>query len=129
MTARIRPSRFCRSQSEINRSRCPKALLKGCCRRIGIPDTSTVIYWDSSAVLSALFKDANSRRAKAVAKRDALHLLTTLAYAGVNAVISRMQREDLLHVSPLSTLPLLYHRPFQAFHQRFTAAEWPTTKS
>ena len=61
-----------------------------------MPETSEVIYWDSSAVLSALFKDGNSRRAKAIAERDAFHLLTTLAYAEVNAVISRMKREHIL---------------------------------
>jgi hypothetical protein len=38
-----------------------------------MPETSEVIYWDSSAVLSALFKDGNSRRAKAIAERDAFH--------------------------------------------------------
>ena len=61
-----------------------------------MPDTSAVIYWDSSAVISALFKDGNSRKAKTNAERDALHLLTTLAYAEVSAVISRMKRDHIL---------------------------------
>jgi predicted nucleic acid-binding protein len=61
-----------------------------------MPDTSAVIYWDTSAVLSALFKDGNSRKAKVIAERDALHLLTTLAYAEVSAVISRMKRDHIL---------------------------------
>jgi predicted nucleic acid-binding protein len=61
-----------------------------------MPETSGVIYWDSSAVLSALFKDRNSRRAKALAERGGLHLLSTLAYAEVNAVIARMRRENIL---------------------------------
>jgi len=39
-----------------------------------MPDTSAAIYWDSSAVISALFKDGNSRKAKVIAERDALHL-------------------------------------------------------
>lgn len=59
-------------------------------------DTSAVIYWDSSAVISALFKDTNSRKAKVIAERNALHLLTTLTYAEVGAVISRMKRDHLL---------------------------------
>jgi predicted nucleic acid-binding protein len=61
-----------------------------------MPDTSAVIYWDSSAVISALFKDADSRKAKAAAERNALHLLTTLACAEVSAVISRMKRDRIL---------------------------------
>jgi predicted nucleic acid-binding protein len=61
-----------------------------------MPDAPEVIYWDSSAVISALFKDGSSKKAKTVAERDALHLLTTLAYAEVNAVISRMKREHIL---------------------------------
>ena len=61
-----------------------------------MPDTSAVIYWDTSAVISALFKDGNSRKAKVIAERDALHLLTTLAYAEVSAVISRMKRDHIL---------------------------------
>jgi hypothetical protein len=28
-----------------------------------MPDASAVIYWDTSAVISALFKDGNSRKA------------------------------------------------------------------
>lgn len=61
-----------------------------------MPETSVVIYWESSAVLSALFKDPNSRRAKLMAEGDGLHLLTTLAYAEVNAVMARMKRDHIL---------------------------------
>ena len=61
-----------------------------------MPDASAVIYWDTSAVLSALFKDGNSRKAKVIAEQDALHLLTTLAYAEASAVISRMKRDHIL---------------------------------
>jgi predicted nucleic acid-binding protein len=61
-----------------------------------MPETSVVIYWDSSAVLSALFKDPNSRRAKLMADGDGLHLLTTFAYAEVNAVMARMKRDHIL---------------------------------
>jgi len=61
-----------------------------------MPEPSVVIYWDSSAVISALFKDPNSRRAKTIAEREGLHLLTTLAYAEVNAVMARMRRVHIL---------------------------------
>lgn len=59
-------------------------------------ETSDVIYWDSSALLSLLFTEGNSRRAKIMAERNALHLLSTLAYAEVNAVISRTMREHIV---------------------------------
>ncbi len=61
-----------------------------------MPETSAVIYWDSSVILALLFKEGNSRRAKLLAERNALHLLSTLAYAEVNAVISRTMREHML---------------------------------
>ena len=61
-----------------------------------MPDLPEVLYWDSSAVISALFRDANTKRAKTAAEREVLHLLTTLAYAEVAAVLSRMRRENML---------------------------------
>jgi predicted nucleic acid-binding protein len=59
-------------------------------------NAAEVIYWDSSAVLSVLFKDNHSIEAQSLVESSALHLLTTLAYAEVTAVISRMKRERLL---------------------------------
>ncbi|MFQ6070903.1 MAG: type II toxin-antitoxin system VapC family toxin [Candidatus Aminicenantales bacterium] len=55
-----------------------------------------VTYWDSSSVLSALFKDKNSRKALEWSRKDGIHLISTLAYAEVCAVISRIKRERLL---------------------------------
>ena len=55
-----------------------------------------VIYWDASAILSALFKDSHSHIATLWVEKDAVHFLTTLAYAEVCAVISRMQKENIL---------------------------------
>ena len=54
------------------------------------------VYWDSSAVLSALFEDRYSRRATAAIRRADLHLLSTLTWAEVHAVISRIERERVL---------------------------------
>jgi len=54
------------------------------------------LYWDSSAVLSALFQDRYSGRATAAARRAGLHLLSTLAWAEVHAVIARVERERAL---------------------------------
>jgi predicted nucleic acid-binding protein len=88
-----------------------------------MPETSAVIYWDSSALLSSLFKDGNSRRAKVMAERDALHLLSTLAYAEVNAVISRMKREHILTEALVqSAHEILDRGPWRRIS---LAPEWP----
>jgi predicted nucleic acid-binding protein len=55
-----------------------------------------VLYWDSSAVLSLLFQDAHSPRAVAAARTPAVHLISTLAWAEVHAVIARVKREHAL---------------------------------
>ncbi|MDQ7843993.1 MAG: PIN domain-containing protein [Armatimonadota bacterium] len=55
-----------------------------------------VVYWDSSAILSALFKDRHSARAAAAARTAGLHLLSSLAWAEVHAVIARIAREQVL---------------------------------
>jgi len=56
----------------------------------------TIIYWDASAILSALFKDSHSKIATKWAEKDGAHFLTTLAYSEVCAVISRMRKENIL---------------------------------
>ena len=58
-----------------------------------------VIYWDSSAVLSALFADSNSRTAQRWSGAKGVHFLSTLTFAEVSAVIYRMQREQLISVT------------------------------
>ena len=55
-----------------------------------------VIYWDSSSVLSALFKDSYSQEALEWSRKEGVHLISTLAYTEVCAVISRIKRERLL---------------------------------
>ena len=59
-------------------------------------DTPSVVYWDSSAVLSSLFKDSRSEEAIERSRKRGLHLISTLAYAEVCAVISRLKRERVL---------------------------------
>jgi predicted nucleic acid-binding protein len=59
-------------------------------------DTPSVIYWDSSAVLSALFKDARSEEAIQWSRKRGVHLISTLTYAEVCAVITRLKREKIL---------------------------------
>lgn len=58
--------------------------------------SAMVLYWDSSAVLSALFSDNNSQAAQEWTKAKGIHLVSTLTIAEVSAVIHRMKRERLL---------------------------------
>jgi predicted nucleic acid-binding protein len=55
-----------------------------------------VIYWDASAVLSALFTDNHSEEAKRWSTAKGVHFISTLAFSEVTAVISRMRREHIL---------------------------------
>jgi len=57
---------------------------------------SLIIYWDASAVLSALFDDRHSQEAQRWARKEEVHLLSTLAYAETCAVIARIQKEGVL---------------------------------
>jgi predicted nucleic acid-binding protein len=59
-------------------------------------DTQSVVYWDSSAILSALFKDAQSEEAIEWSRKKGVHLISTLSYAEVCAVITRLKRERIL---------------------------------
>ncbi len=59
-------------------------------------DKMAVIYWDSSALLSYLFKDNHSEQVTAKARQKSIHLLTALAAAEAYTEISRIQREELL---------------------------------
>ena len=54
------------------------------------------LYWDASAVLSSLFRDAHSDEAIEWAERDGIHLVSSLAYTETCAVIARLERERLL---------------------------------
>jgi predicted nucleic acid-binding protein len=59
-----------------------------------VPESAgVVIYWDASAILSVLIQDDHSKQATAAARRRVNHLVSTLSYAEVMAVISRLQRE------------------------------------
>jgi predicted nucleic acid-binding protein len=60
------------------------------------PEVGGAVYWDSSAVLSALFRDEHSTAASKRAIEPAVHFLSTLAWAEVLAVIARIERERVL---------------------------------
>jgi predicted nucleic acid-binding protein len=60
-------------------------------------DDHHVVYWDASAILSALFTDSHSDEAQRWAHRkESIHLISSVAYAETCAVIARMKRERLL---------------------------------
>jgi len=71
---------------------------------------SFYIYWDASAVLSALVKDSHSDVAMKWTRKEGLHLLSTLAYAEVISVLDRMERERVL-------TGVLVQSAFQALHE------------
>ncbi|MCR3921537.1 MAG: type II toxin-antitoxin system VapC family toxin [Firmicutes bacterium] len=52
-----------------------------------------VIYWDASAVLSCLFKDIHSEEAQNKASVTGFHVISSLAYSEICAVIARLQRD------------------------------------
>jgi len=57
---------------------------------------SVVVYWDTSAILSLLCKDAFSPLALSWAEVEGIHLMSTLAWAESHAVIARMHKEGVL---------------------------------
>jgi predicted nucleic acid-binding protein len=51
-----------------------------------------VVYWDASAILSALVEDNHTMQAQAWLKKRGPHVLSTLSYAEVFAVFGRLRR-------------------------------------
>ncbi len=64
----------------------------------------TVIYWDSTALLSYLFKDSHTDQVIKKARQKGYHLLTTLTLAEVYTVINRIRREQLISEELLDSL-------------------------
>ncbi len=56
----------------------------------------SVVYWDASAILSALFRDVHSGTALKWAETKGIHLLSTLSWAEVCAVIGRMKGDGII---------------------------------
>ena len=92
-----------------------------------------VIYWDSSAVLSALFTDTHSQDAKKWSTAKGVHFISTLTLAEVTAVISRMQREHILaDTLSQAAFEVLDNGPWRRISSlpdwkliRFLSAKWP----
>ena len=60
------------------------------------PRVPVAVYWDSSSILSVLFKDTHSKEALNWFKKNGVHLISTLGYTEVCAVISRIKREKII---------------------------------
>ena len=59
-------------------------------------EVQSVVYWDASAILSALFKGSRSEEALEWSQKEGAHLISTLSYAEVCAVIARLKKEKIL---------------------------------
>lgn len=54
------------------------------------------VYWDTSALLSALFNEEHSEEARHLAGSSGLHLLSSLAWSELHAALARALREQRL---------------------------------
>jgi len=96
-------------------------------------NNALLIYWDSSAILSAIFSDTHSNTAKKWADETGLHFISTLAYAEVSAVIARMKREHVLVETLVNAaFEVLDQGPWRRIYTwpewdivRVLAAKWP----
>ena len=61
--------------------------------------TRRVLYWDTSAVLSALLADSHSRQARRLLTPADVHLVSSLTSAEFHAVLARLEREG--HLAPV----------------------------
>lgn len=75
------------------------------------------LYWDAPAILAALIKEARSSAVLKWAGKEGLHLISSLAYAEVVAVIDRMERERLLtRVLAESAYQAMLEGPWRFIH-------------
>ncbi|MBC8393226.1 MAG: PIN domain-containing protein, partial [Deltaproteobacteria bacterium] len=87
----------------------------------------SVVYWDASAVLSVLFKDAQSKNALERANMEGIHFMSSLAWAEVCAVIARMKNEEIISDLVESTsFEALQQGPW---HLLSTSPGWEITRT
>jgi len=55
-----------------------------------------VVYWDTSAILSALFRDEHSAAAATHARSPGFHFVASLGWTEAYAVMGRLEREGAL---------------------------------
>ncbi len=58
--------------------------------------SAQVIYWDASAILSALVEDDHTDQAQEWLKKRGAHVVSTLSYAEVLAVFERLRRSGVV---------------------------------
>lgn len=76
-----------------------------------------LIYWDSSAILSRLFRDIHSDDAYEWSGKEGYHLISSLAWAEVTAVMSRMRRERIItDILEDSSFKALTKGPWRRFY-------------
>ena len=75
------------------------------------------LYWDASAILSVLLEDRHSRTARPRIKARGPHLISSLAFVEVCAVLTRLARERHLsaHERRLA-IGSVQARPWSALH-------------
>jgi predicted nucleic acid-binding protein len=57
---------------------------------------NAVAYWDTSAIVAALFSDEHSAEATRLARSPGTHLISSIAWAETHAVIARIERDRFL---------------------------------
>jgi predicted nucleic acid-binding protein len=76
-----------------------------------------VVYWDTSAVMSVLFKDEHSEKAKNLADQEGVHLFSSLGYSEACAVLARIKREgSLTDILVKAAFEVLETGPWRRFH-------------
>lgn len=76
----------------------------------------TVIYWDSSAVLSALGRESHTDDALSWLSQDGVHLISTLTVAETSSVLHRMRRAQAIDDETLSdSLEVIANLPWRLF--------------
>lgn len=76
----------------------------------------TVIYWDSSAVLSALGRGSHTDDALSWLSQDGVHLISTLTVAETFSVLHHMRRAQAIDDETLSdSLEVIANLPWRLF--------------
>ena len=57
---------------------------------------AVAVYWDTSAIVSAVFADVHSAAATAAAAQPGIHLISSLAWTETHATIAQIERERAL---------------------------------
>ena len=92
-----------------------------------VAEKQVVIYWDASAILSALLLDEHSQDAQKWASQSGHHFLSHLSYAEVLAVLSRIRRErDMAALLVDAAVEVLENGPWKRL---FIVPPWNVIKN